>query len=58
MELAGFFNGLLGDIAEAVGYRSEAAFGKAFHKALGETPGRWRRGAAERRAEAAAPGKA
>ena len=48
----------LGDIAEAVGYRSEAAFGKAFHKALGETPGRWRRGAAERRAEAAAPGKA
>ncbi|WP_099062055.1 AraC family transcriptional regulator [Serratia sp. BW106] len=32
------------DIGEAVGYQSEAAFGKAFHKIMGQTPGRWRRG--------------
>ncbi|WP_176051486.1 AraC family transcriptional regulator [Burkholderia sp. BCC1644] len=30
-------------IGEAVGYRSEAAFGKAFRDVLGMTPGRWRR---------------
>lgn len=33
----------LADIAEAVGYQSEAAFGKAFRQALGSTPGQWRR---------------
>lgn len=30
-------------IAEAVGYDSEAAFGKAFRQVMGMTPGRWRR---------------
>lgn len=33
----------LADIAEAVGYQSEAAFGKAFRHALGSTPGQWRK---------------
>ncbi|EGX1118922.1 AraC family transcriptional regulator [Salmonella enterica subsp. enterica serovar Enteritidis] len=33
----------IAEIAEAVGYSSEAAFGKAFRDAVGETPGRWRR---------------
>lgn len=33
----------LADIAEAVGYRSEAAFGKAFRQIVGKTPGLWRR---------------
>lgn len=32
----------LADIARQVGYQSEAAFGKAFRKLMGETPGRWR----------------
>ncbi|RQZ66595.1 AraC family transcriptional regulator [Burkholderia sp. Bp9004] len=31
------------DIGQAVGYLSEAAFGKAFRAVLGTTPGRWRR---------------
>lgn len=31
------------EIGPAVGYRSEAAFGKAFRAVLGTTPGRWRR---------------
>ena len=31
------------DIGEQVGYQSEAAFGKAFKKAMGLTPGRYRR---------------
>lgn len=31
------------DIGEAVGYLSEAAFGKAFRQVMGQTPGRWRR---------------
>jgi AraC family transcriptional regulator, activator of mtrCDE len=31
------------EVAEAVGYQSEAAFGKAFRDVVGETPGRWRR---------------
>jgi AraC family transcriptional activator of mtrCDE len=30
-------------IGEAVGYQSEAAFGKAFRDVLGTSPGRWRR---------------
>ncbi|WP_071333979.1 cupin domain-containing protein [Burkholderia contaminans] len=30
-------------IGQAVGYQSEAAFGKAFRAVLGTTPGRWRR---------------
>lgn len=33
----------LADIAEAVGYQSEAAFGKAFRQALGSTPEQWRK---------------
>ncbi|OZI44833.1 AraC family transcriptional regulator [Bordetella genomosp. 5] len=35
------------DVADAVGYRSEAAFGKAFQAVLGEPPGRWRRARAQ-----------
>jgi AraC family transcriptional activator of mtrCDE len=31
-------------IGEAVGYQSEAAFGKAFQQSVGVTPGRYRRG--------------
>ncbi|WP_345816259.1 AraC family transcriptional regulator [Paraburkholderia sp. PREW-6R] len=31
------------DIGEAVGYQSEAAFGKAFQQCIGVTPGRYRR---------------
>ncbi len=34
----------LGQVAEAVGYASEAAFQRAFKKHVGETPGAWRRG--------------
>lgn len=30
-------------IAQAVGYQSEAAFGKAFRQVMGATPGQWRR---------------
>lgn len=33
----------MADIAEAVGYGSEAAFGNAFRQAVGETPRRWQR---------------
>ena len=35
----------LRDVAEAVGYESEAAFSKAFRKIFGAPPGSWRRGA-------------
>lgn len=31
------------EIGQAVGYQSEAAFGKAFREVLGTSPGRWRR---------------
>ena len=31
------------DIAEQVGYESEAAFSRAFKKAFGEPPATWRR---------------
>jgi AraC family transcriptional activator of mtrCDE len=31
------------EIGEAVGYQSEAAFGKAFQQSVGVTPGRYRR---------------
>jgi AraC family transcriptional activator of mtrCDE len=31
------------EIGEAVGYQSEAAFGKAFQQSVGSTPGRYRR---------------
>jgi AraC family transcriptional activator of mtrCDE len=31
------------EIGEAVGYQSEAAFGKAFAQSVGVTPGRYRR---------------
>lgn len=33
----------IAEVAEAVGYSSEAAFGKVFRDTVGETPGRWRR---------------
>lgn len=33
----------IAEVADAVGYNSEAAFNKAFRDAVGETPGRWRR---------------
>jgi len=33
----------MGQIAEQVGYSSEAAFKRAFKKLVGETPGSWRR---------------
>jgi len=36
----------LGEIAEQVGYRSQAAFHKAFKRVVGESPGAWRRAAA------------
>ena len=35
----------LGEIAEQVGYRSQAAFHKAFKRVVGESPGAWRRAA-------------
>jgi AraC-like DNA-binding protein len=31
------------DIAERVGYESEAAFSRAFKKSVGVSPGQWRR---------------
>jgi len=34
----------LSEVAEAVGYESEAAFSKAFRKTFGMPPGSWRRG--------------
>ena len=34
-----------GTVAEAVGYRSEAAFQRAFKQRTGTTPARWRRAA-------------
>lgn len=37
----------LREVAEAVGYESEAAFNKAFRKTFGAPPGSWRRGAAQ-----------
>ncbi|OAJ62200.1 AraC family transcriptional regulator [Paraburkholderia ginsengiterrae] len=39
------------EIGEAVGYQSEAAFGKAFQQSVGVTPGRYRRGTPENDAE-------
>lgn len=33
----------LGEIAEQVGYRSQAAFHKAFKRVVGDSPGAWRR---------------
>lgn len=38
-------------IAERVGYRSEASFGKAFKKATGTGPGAYRRASATRAAD-------
>jgi transcriptional regulator GlxA family with amidase domain len=38
----------LRDVAESVGYESEAAFSKAFRKTFGAPPGVWRRGNARR----------
>jgi AraC-like DNA-binding protein len=34
----------VGQAASAVGYRSEAAFNRAFRREVGEAPGAWRRG--------------
>jgi AraC-like DNA-binding protein len=31
------------DVASDVGYESEAAFARAFKRAVGESPGAWRR---------------
>jgi AraC-like DNA-binding protein len=39
------------DVAQAVGYESEASFSKAFRRAFGVPPGAWRRGS-----DAASPG--
>jgi len=33
----------IGEVAERVGYRSEAAFGKAFTRQMGQTPAAYRR---------------
>jgi AraC-like DNA-binding protein len=38
-------NASLARVAELVGYESEAAFSRAFKKAFGSAPARWRRGA-------------
>ena len=38
--------GRLAEVADAVGYESEAAFGRAFKRLVGEAPGTWRRGMA------------
>jgi len=35
--------GQVGPVAEAVGYESEAAFSRAFKKAVGQAPATWRR---------------
>ena len=43
-------NDAIARIAEAVGYESEASFGRAFKRVLGVSPGRWRSGESERRA--------
>jgi len=40
--------GQVAAVANAVGYESEAAFGRAFKKLVGEAPATWRRGAAQR----------
>lgn len=39
-------NASLAQIADAVGYESEAAFSRAFKKAFGTAPASWRRAAA------------
>ena len=39
----------LGEIAELVGYGSEAAFSRAFKRHTGAAPGEWRLGATLRR---------
>ena len=36
------------EIALDVGYESEAAFSRAFRRAVGEAPGAWRRGLRDR----------
>lgn len=41
--------GQVAQVAEAVGYESEAAFSRAFKKLLGEAPGTWRRARGARR---------
>jgi AraC-like DNA-binding protein len=37
-------NATLAEVAEAVGYGSEASFSRAFKRHVGEAPGEWRRG--------------
>jgi len=41
-----------GDVAEAVGYQSDAAFQRAFKQRMGITPARWRRAARSSESEA------
>ena len=43
------------DIADQVGYENEAAFSRAFRRAVGESPGAWRRARRAERARAAVP---
>ncbi|MGE0812674.1 MAG: AraC family transcriptional regulator [Vicinamibacterales bacterium] len=45
------------EVAPAVGYDSEAAFSRAFKKAVGQAPGAWRRSASAPRANRAAPSR-
>jgi AraC-like DNA-binding protein len=47
--------GTIADAASAIGYDSEAAFSRAFKKAVGQSPAAWRRGASDRPASATAP---
>jgi len=37
------------EIADRVGYKSEAAFSRAFKKAVGTPPGQWRRSRSSQR---------
>jgi AraC-like DNA-binding protein len=38
----------IGEVADRVGYESEAAFSRAFKKIVGVPPGEWRRGDQQR----------
>ena len=43
-------NAALSDLARRLGYRSEAAFSRAFKKLVGSPPSQWRTRRAEQRA--------
>ena len=49
-------NASLGQVAETVGYESEAAFSRAFKKAFGSAPATWRRAIVSTAIEADRPG--